>query len=71
MNLISFIHTGEQSGTLPEMLLRHTAMETGAINDTFELLATWAPRVVYALVALWMVSGIFSAPAFAPPEIGG
>ena len=69
--LISFVHTGEQSGTLPEMLLRHTAMETSAINDTFELLATWAPRVVYALVALWMISGIFSAPGLAPPEMGG
>ena len=67
--LISFIHTGEQSGTLPEMLLRHTTMENSAINDSFELLATWVPRVVYALVALWMISGIFSAPVFAPPEV--
>ena len=69
--LISFIHTGEQSGALPEMLLRHTAMETGAINDTFELLATWAPRVVYGLVALWMIVSIFSAPGLAPPQLGG
>ena len=69
--LISFIHTGEQSGTLPEMLLRHTVMETGAINDTFELLATWAPRVVYGLVALWMIVSIFSAPGLAPPQLGG
>ena len=69
--LISFIHTVEQSGALPEMLLRHTAMETGAINDTFELLATWAPRVVYGLVALWMIVSIFSAPGLAPPQLGG
>ena len=69
--LISFVHTGEQSGTLPEMLLRHTAMETGAINDSFELLATWAPRVLYGLVALWMIVSIFSAPGLAPPELAG
>ncbi len=58
----AFIHTGEQSGTLPEMLLRHTAMETHAINDWYELAATWAPRILYGLVMIWMIIGIFSGP---------
>lgn len=59
---VAFINTGEQSGTLPEMLLRHTAMETHAINDWYEIAATWAPRVLYGLVMLWMVVSILSGP---------
>jgi len=40
------------SGTLPEMLLRHTAMETDAIDADFAQLAQWAPRIIYALIVL-------------------
>ena len=60
--VVAFIHTGEQSGTLPEMLLRHTAMETHAINDWYEIAATWAPRILYGLVMLWMVVSILTGP---------
>lgn len=53
-----FAHTGEQSGTLPEMLQRHVAMETETIDATFKLIAEWAPRLIYAAVVLWVALGI-------------
>ena len=43
--VLAFAHTGEQSGTLPEMLMRHAAMETDAIGHFYEQLATWLPRI--------------------------
>lgn len=63
---LAFAHTGEQSGTLPEMLMRHATMETEDIGHFYEQLATWLPRIVYALVAIKVVAGIFSAGAVAP-----
>lgn len=56
--LLEFIATGEASGTLPEMLLRHTEMETATINAWYEQFAAWAPRLVYAVVVLWMAVGL-------------
>lgn len=67
--VVALINTGEQSGTLPEMLLRHTTMESIAINASFEQLTTWVPRVVYGLVMLWMVSSLLSGPGFMPRAI--
>jgi general secretion pathway protein F len=64
--LIEFVRTGEASGTLPEMLMRHTAMETDSINDFYKQLADWAPRVVYGLIVLWMAFGILTSGAFMP-----
>lgn len=63
---VAFIHTGEESGNLPEMLLRHTSMETSAIDDTFAQIATWAPRVFYGLVMIWMMVSLLSGPGFMP-----
>ena len=64
--VIQFAETGEASGTLPEMLMRHTALETAAINNTLEQLAGWVPRILYAMVALWIVYGLLSGGAFMP-----
>ena len=64
--LIEFVSTGEASGTLPEMLLRHTAMETEAINEVYKQLAEWAPRLFYGLVALWMAYGLLTGGGFMP-----
>lgn len=61
--LIDFVATGEASGTLPEMLLRHTALETDAINDTYKQIAEWAPRIFYAIIVLWMAYGILTSGA--------
>jgi len=63
---LAFAQTGEASGTLPEMLMRHAAMESEAIASFYEQVAAWLPRIVYALVAIKIVVGIFSSGAFAP-----
>jgi general secretion pathway protein F len=59
---ISFIHTGEASGTLPEMLLRHVNFETDALNHQTDMLATWLPRIFYGFVVVWMAMGILGGP---------
>ena len=64
--VIQFAQTGEASGTLPEMLIRHTKMETEAINSFLEQLAMWAPRVVYGIVVLWMAYGLITGGGFMP-----
>ena len=63
---IEFARTGEQSGTLPEMLMRHAAIETDAIGSFYEQLAAWLPRIVYLLVAIKVAAGIFSSGGVAP-----
>lgn len=63
---LAFAHTGEESGKLPEMLMRHAAMESEAIAHFYEQLAAWLPRVVYALVAIKIVIGIFASGGVAP-----
>lgn len=64
--LIEFVTSGEASGTLPEMLMRHTRMETESINDFFKQLADWAPRIFYGLVMLWMAYGLLTGGGFMP-----
>ena len=65
-SVLALAHTGEQSGTLPEMLMRYAAMETEAITSFHEQVAAWVPRIVYALVAMKIVLGIFSSGGVAP-----
>ena len=65
-SVLAFAHTGEESGTLPEMLMRHAAMESDAIANFYEQVATWVPRIVYALVAIKIAAGILLSGAFAP-----
>ena len=64
--VIQFTQTGEASGTLPDMLMRHTRLETEAINGFLEQLAMWAPRVVYGIVVLWMAYGLLTGGGFMP-----
>jgi len=64
--VLAFAHTGEESGTLPKLLMRYAAIETEAIGDFYERLATWIPRIVYALVAIKIAAGIFSSGGFGP-----
>ena len=63
---IEFARTGEQSGTLPEMLMRHAAIETDAIGSFYEQLAAWLPRIIYALVAIKVAAGILTSGGVAP-----
>lgn len=64
--VLALAHTGEESGTLPEMLSRYSAVETEAIAHFYAQLADWLPRIIYALVAIKIVVGIVTSGAFAP-----
>ena len=66
MRLVEFVTTGEASGTLPEMLMRHTNMETAAINAFYQQLADWAPRIFYGLIMLWMAYGLLTGGGVMP-----
>ena len=59
--VLAFAHTGEESGTLPEMLARYAEMETAAVANFYEQVAAWMPRIVYMLVAIKVAAGIFSS----------
>ena len=50
----AFIHTGEASGTLPEMLGRYADGESATIAEWQKNMADWLPRLFYALVVGWM-----------------
>jgi general secretion pathway protein F len=64
---LPFISTGEGSGTLPEMLLRHAAAETEAIASFDEMVAEWLPRLAYAAVAAWVAGGLLAGgPSLLP-----
>jgi len=62
---VAFAQTGEASGTLPEMLMRHAAMETEAIAHFHEQLAVWLPRILYLLVSIKIAVGILSSQGVA------
>jgi general secretion pathway protein F len=64
--LLSFAHTGESSGTLPEMLRRHCDFESEEIANWYEQLAEWAPRIIYGFIAAWMVYSILTGVGVAP-----
>jgi general secretion pathway protein F len=64
--LLDFVATGEASGTLPEMLLRHTKLETQSLNDTYQQLAEWVPRIFYGFIMLWMAYGLLTGGGFMP-----
>ena len=64
--LIEFVTTGEASGTLPEMLMRHARLETDAINGFYQHLAEWMPRIFYGLIMLWMAYGLLTGGGFMP-----
>ena len=63
---IDMVHTGESSGTLPEMLWRHANMETEAVRHFQQQVADWIPRIVYGAVMLWMAYSILTSGAFLP-----
>ena len=66
IHILELVRTGESSGTLPEMLWRYSSSENQAISLFYEEVAAWIPRVLYALVAIWIIIGIFKSNAFVP-----
>lgn len=68
VQLFAIIHTGEESGTLADMLQRYANAESVALAQTQDALMTWLPRMLYSLVALWMAVQILSGPKLAQPS---
>ena len=64
--VVAFAETGEASGSLPEMLFRHTAAETAALQHFQQQLTDWLPRLVYVAIAGWIAYGILSGPGITP-----
>jgi general secretion pathway protein F len=64
--LCGLVHAGEQSGTLPELLLRHAGAESAALDGFQQQIADWGPRLFYALVCGWMGSQLLSSPVLRP-----
>lgn len=58
-DLVDAFHTGESSGRLAEELLRVSRFFQAECESFLEQLAAWAPRVLYFLVAVFVVVQIF------------
>lgn len=56
--LHAFAVTGEESGTLPEMLLRHARTETELLDLVQSQIVEWLPRIFYAFVAMSMIRSL-------------
>lgn len=67
--LAGFAMTGESSGALPEMLMRHAGDQSASLYQFQDQLSQWLPRLLYAAVAAWMVAQILGAPAAVPPHL--
>ncbi len=65
-HVVALVQTGEASGTLPEMLLRHAGNESEAIASFQQQAAAWMPRIVYAVLAAGMAYSILTSGAFMP-----
>lgn len=63
---IGLLRTGEESGALPEMLFRHADMESEALNNFAKEATTWLPRLVYAVIAAWIVHSLLTGPGILP-----
>jgi len=64
---IQLISTGEHAGSLAEMMLHYVKFESEEISLHNEALADWIPRLVYALIVVWIAYGILSAGALMSP----
>lgn len=69
VQLFAFAHTGEESGTLPEMLLRYADAESEALAQAQNELMTWLPRFLYGMVALWMALQLLTTRAPLPEAL--
>lgn len=66
--LFAIVHTGEESGTLADMLQRYADAESVAVTQTRQEMMTWLPRILYSMVALWMAFQIVSGAKLAQPS---
>jgi general secretion pathway protein F len=63
---IQLILVGESAGDLANMMLHYVKLESEEISRFDKMLADWIPRMVYVVIAAWIVYGIFSSGAFMP-----
>mgnify|MGYP001823169829 CR=1 FL=1 len=54
------ISAGEAAGQLEEGLLRQASWHRQELEQQYDLIAEWAPRVIYGLVAGWFILGLVS-----------
>lgn len=59
--LAGMIATGEQSGRLPELLSRYAAGEAEALASQIDTIASWIPRVLYAVLALLLAAQLIGS----------
>jgi general secretion pathway protein F len=70
--IIGMVHSGESAGRLAEHLQRVANAEQTALGDAQRRLADWLPRVVYALVAGWVIFQLIGGSGFHQrlPDVG-
>jgi general secretion pathway protein F len=64
---IQLMSTGEQAGSLADMMLHYVKLESEAISMHNDTLAAWIPRIVYALIVVWIAYGILSGGPLMSP----
>ncbi|WP_028456663.1 type II secretion system F family protein [Chitinilyticum litopenaei] len=64
--VLALVNTGESSGELAAMLLRLARQLDEELAHTASEVAAWLPRILYALVALWLAANILGSGAFMP-----
>lgn len=58
---LQFIRTGEESGRLAEMLGRCARRQREELRSFDREFFTWAPRIIYFLILIWMAVGIIQS----------
>lgn len=64
--LIGVLNTGEATGRPGEALLRFARLQAQQLAASQQALASWAPRLFYLAVAVWMAYGLLSGGGFFP-----
>jgi general secretion pathway protein F len=61
---LQLMSTGEQAGSLANMMLHYVKIESEEIAIHNEILVAWIPRILYAFMAIWIAYGILNANPF-------
>ena len=64
--LIGVLNTGEATGRPGEALLRFARLQAQQLATNQQMLASWAPRLFYLAVAIWMAYGLLTGGGFFP-----
>lgn len=64
--LIGVLNTGEATGRPGEVLLRFARLQAQQLAASQQMLASWAPRLFYLAVAMWMAYGLLTGGGFFP-----